>query len=820
MKKAEIKLNGNTLSIITPSGEKRDFAFPAAAISVNGKYIQAKHQQGKALKTENGGYEVRFVEKDFSFRIIVEPGGPDWIFKQVIITTDKEMPTADFVEVDSQMQYVPGLKRCGYMITDGRKVSPTAEEEGAGVTPGCGYPLIGDDFFTGLEHPAAFNLITEQKGKKTGWSLRHFPIWEDKTIQSVRAVIGVSETPRKSFMEYLSTIRIPMLKKFLISFCSFWSDPYLGNYEYKVDKNNYVSLVNAFKKLGLRPDVYTLDAGWHDRNSIFTAKKMFGGNQALKKIAEEFRQNGSNLSVWVSHNGPMGIAPEYMKAQGISVGSGQSSSYSGDNYGVMMDQKLEKALTERFCELISPEYGAIHFKMDWENDCATTPDFQEKYPTRDHVREASINMMSRVADAMRKTNPQVMTRNGWWPSPWWLTRTNHTFLTDSGDSEYACFPSLSQRDAAATQRDSMYYAQQRRDLSAYPLDAYDNHEFAHALRNPFVETPAVWSNTCLWTFMRGASYIPLTIQPESLEKWQAEKLRDVFKFARKHAGRILTGNSAMIGGAPSFGEVYGFLHTAKNGKILLALRNPAPIPQKYQLPSNAPYWLQCYPHYQNFHSGESIFLAPHEVKILDGTEEQVLLPAEKFQIRKSNKNELMFSLPASECPGVAEIYQIPELEQIFMEAHPEENSFGYGFGIKSPYKMRNFKLYFKLKGKNCDKVNSIRLYCSRNNGWRVYSCWQVSYQEHFFNYPGAGEGKNPDLQPQKNVRYFSAEIPQGGQCYFNLIFAGTKLTAEDIELFASGYEAPAEKILKTTPVSELLAIPQHPDGFPLTIQLV
>ena len=80
------------------------------------------------------------------------------------------------------------------------------------------------------------------------------------------------------------------LKPFF-AFCSFWSDPYLGNYEYAVTGEAMKSFIGAWHKLGFLPDAFTFDAGWQNRKSFFEPKPGL-----------EFEKY-PNLSLWVSHNG-------------------------------------------------------------------------------------------------------------------------------------------------------------------------------------------------------------------------------------------------------------------------------------------------------------------------------------------------------------------------------------------------------------------------------------------------------------------------------------------------------------------------------------
>ena len=809
----KIQLIKNKLKAFSAQGIEKTFAFPAAAVSINGQRIEAATLTG----SEDRGTTLirRYTDCGIEFEIKVTPSKGDWFFKELTLKSTEELPTPDYVEIDRQKLPAGGMKRRGYIATTKNRVRPGAEEEGGGIMPGCGYPVMGRELFAGVEHPAAFNTVN---GDKT-YSLQQHPVWKNKTITCCRAVTGFSKSPEELFYTYLDTVRIPALKKPLVSFCSFWSDPYLGNYEYDVNPGNYSSLVNAFSNLGITPEIYTLDAGWHDRRSFFNAKKAFGGNAGLKKVGKLFRDHGAELSLWVSHNGPMGMDWDFLTSKGIAVGSGESSAYCGQNYGVMLDTKLEKALCKRFCELASPEYGAVHFKIDWDNDCAVSPEFKEKYPTRDHVREGSIDAMIRISEAMRRVNPNVVIRNGWWPSPWWLMSVNHVFLPDSGDSEFSTYPALTQRASAANHRDLMYYAVLRRDGSLLPPDAFDNHEFPHARRNPFCEFPSDWADTCMWAVLRGATYLPMTLQPESLESWQAELLKETFAFARKNASSIYTGNSRMVGGNPNRGELYGFEHRDNRKKqTFLALRNPAPAVREYTFDTPYAESVQIYPDFRRVAKGEKILFAPHEVKLIVSSEEKWELPFETpFMVTK----EGVF-LPNNMRPGVKEIYCLPELVDLGTVFRSVENGAEIETGIRVPYRMRSSRLFLTVKG--CGETHPvIRLRYSRYKGWhRVASC-TLPVTEMPFGNPGNGEAKNPDMTVDPGCRYYTFDVPQGGEAFLNLEISGFQPQKEQLELWYCGKMAPArapEKVKWSCKKLKNTLPPANPEGFPMNFRLI
>lgn len=816
-------VNGGLQVSKLASGVKILLDWPACALSINNKIITPIPCGD--LKVENRSISQKFFSEDINFEVIVTLSDSCWFRKEVKISSDKVLKTVDYVDVDIQ-KLDDKLKRCGYIPGNHSKtLEQKAEEEGSGFIPGCGYPLIGEKYFVGLEHPAAFN--TSENGKE--YYLRHYPQWQDGVLESVAAVFAWSDKPFESFRKYLDSIRLPALEKPLISFCTFWSDPYIGNYEYAVHYDNYMSFFSAFAKLGLEPDVFTLDAGWNDRQSIFNAKQDMKGDEGLKELQKYMKSNGVDLSLWLSHNGPMGISEEYLNSMDMAVGKGPGSTYCIGNYAVMMDKKFEEALQERFCRLIT-DLKALHFKIDWDNDCATNPDFMENYPTINHVRQGTINAMIRISKAMFKTNPGIVTRNGWWTSPWWLQYASHVWLCDSGDSEFTSLPSKNQREAAATHRDALYYAVLQRDKSMIPLDCFDNHEFPDALRNPFVEEPVSWTNALWLSFMRGSTYLAYTLQPEKLEDWQIESFKAVMKFCRAYSENIFVKHGRMIGGIPSHGEVYGFLQPGEKQSWCI-LRNPLPLPQTYcfdenefRLTHDTKSVLQFYPNYKLI-DGE-ITLPAHGIALLIFDSEAQEMPYKnEFMTRFENgayHNYFPSSLNinAKIRPLVNEIYQIPELEVLDLKRNSQGRKTIINFMVKCPYRMRGFELQIGIKGPDA-VTSSVRTAFSRYQLVNS-SCCMMPISEHHVNQPGYGETKNPDLIAAKNQKYYSARLADGGESHYKVEIENVDFERNEIELWLSGFEAPSRSSMESSkaPFGFDKVLPfQHPLGFPRHIKI-
>ena len=812
-------LNGSSLTAETADGMSRKFDFPAVAVSINGRRYEPMEPAAEPVLFPDGSWVAEFSGGICSFKVTVSPGGAGWFFKQLEISSDCVLPTPDYVEVDFQKQYAEALERRGYMCTVSGAGDNTNDEQGSGVSPGCGYPLVGKDMFTALEHPAAYNTIVSSENGFVHWQLRHFPVWKDRKITSCRAVTGIGKDPDELMFSYIDTLRLAPAKSPLVAFCTFWSDPYAGNREYSVSKDSYCGFIDAFNKLDLHPDIYTLDAGWQDRFSILRAKESYGGEQALMDIGNKVRSSGAGFSLWVSPNGPVGISEEFLRAHGFAVGTGASCHYSYGEYGVLMDEKLEDELTKRACELVSEKYKVVHFKVDWDNECAANEDFSEIYPTRSHVREASLNMMARINHKARKICPQLKTRNGRWPSPWHIMNTTHLSLPSGGDCEYGHLPALSQRDAASNHRDFIYWCVFCRDKSVLPLDVLDNHEFGHSIRNPFQETPEAWSNACVWAVMRGSSYHQYTIMPESLEKWQADILRSSIDLLRKNPQKILTGRSKMVGKNPMQGSIYGFFHPENDEKGVLALRNSSPFPMEYTLPEDFPFYIQTYPDCRYFNAGEKIIFAPHEVKVLNSRkQDEKPFPDAPCQIQMSDNGNAEYFLPASRRPDVLPIHQIPTLEKRFFNEISVNGNLELTFGVSVPWRTRSFKMFLKLPR---GTASGITLRTSR-----FQNCRESSYTVPLTEVPaglhGSGEKKNHTSSSNIPWQLFTADLPQGGNVFFSLTLHALSSIPDGTEVWVSGYEATARYPEEFTfQLSHDLLLPMaHPLGFPINLKLI
>jgi len=659
--------------------------------------------------------------------------------------------------------------------------SQEGEEASGGKIPGCGYPVFSENFFVGVEHVAAYTLV-----KENGFICKHYPVWDgENTIAVPPLVIGCKAgftTITKSFLDYIEKISIPKKQDPILCCCTFWSDPYLGDSEYKVSTAHYKRYIKQFLEAGIRPDMLMLDAGWNDRNSIFQAKKDIGGDKGLIEISNYLASLGIEFGLWTSINGNMGISCDWAKKQGYPIGTGIGAAYSAPyKFIVLPDNDFSKKLAERYVELMEKTKCGF-FKIDWDCECATNDEFAEKYPTEDHIRTASIDIINKIHFELIKANPACLIRNGWWPSPWWLKDVTFTWLAHSGDCEYAALPSLTQRDSETTHRDAMYYYIFKESETPLPFDSIDNHEMIKAYRNPFSETHESWCNSVIMLYTRGTIYQSIMINAATLSDKQAKFFSETRSFAEKYKHILFNKSAQFIGKNPAEGEIYGFLHQSSDEAIAV-IRNPSTIPQNFSLSEIASdigfavkQILVIYPYCGNMKFGNAITLLSHQVVMLYFKKEKEELPKEisetPFCVAPDGNTHLCAGLELDDSFGIIQ-------ENFIMVREISIENLGYEnlnetiiqyLKIKIPDRMQNTCAFFKFTGADKNKLDEIRLrvyhdrYLKTGNGHAIPIT--TLYPKKNEGYGIIRNKKGTDTN--KKIEYRLCTIPSSGEFYLNI----------------------------------------------------
>ncbi|MHC4872156.1 MAG: hypothetical protein ACYTFY_09955 [Planctomycetota bacterium] len=700
--------------------------------------------------------------------------------------SDKNAPTPDAVILagsESLTFEAVGYKvENAYAEDDGETTITVQEGEEAsgGKHAGCGYPVFSENFFAGVEHVSAYTLKND-----SGFTCRYYPTWKDGTIKAPAVVIGTKAGFRnieKAFLNYIDKIAIPKKQESLLCCCTFWSDPYLGNCEYKVNFKHYDRYMTQFLEAGIKPDMLMLDAGWNNRNSIFQAKSDIGGDEGLKKISDYLKDEGIRFGLWCSINGTMGVSHEWAEQQGYPTGTGIGAAYSSPNeFVVMMDNDFGKKMAERYTELIE-KTDCEFFKIDWDCECATNESFNEKYPTHNHVRTASIDAFNEIHNEVIQKDKNCFLRNGWWPSPWFLKDVQLTWLANSGDCEYAALPSLTQRDRETTHRDAMYYYIFKKYKTPLPLDSLDNHEISKAYRNPYSESFDSWCSSVILLFMRGTIYQSVMLNAATMTQEEADFFADVKRFADSYKHLLYNKSAQFIGGNPADGEVYGFLHQNEKEAIAV-IRNPAIIPQEFDLntvsddidftPSQT---LALYPYCGSVPGENKLELTSHELQIIYFRKEAASLPEEiaglPFLISKDGSVSLPAGLEPDDSFGTIQedFVMVRDIKIEDLGEKQDNSCTTRSLKIYIPDRMIETRAIFELNGgteHELDKTG-LRLYHDRyektGDGHAIAGTILYSKRKEGF---GLERNRTPE-QLELNKQYRLFNLPTGGEFFLEI----------------------------------------------------
>ncbi|MFO7946806.1 MAG: hypothetical protein R6V19_08320 [Armatimonadota bacterium] len=820
--------DGQQLHVVNRlSGRATTFAFPAFELDYEGHLLRGDDFTPHSVQQKE--YELIFVRwlrgTDISatVRILLPPDRP-WFYKSVTLSDPHPAgpPARLYVHVEDDPP--SPLRRVGYGIRGG----PQSEEiEGLDTyahQPGCGYPVYAGDWFFGLEHPAGFTVPGERL------EMYHHPTWSaEGTIQSFRAVFGAAESHEdvpERFMDYLWAIRNPRPKKPYVVITTGWTAHNVGPGEYDQTFEATHAFVDGLLEVGIKPDAVAMDAGWFERDSMYHAKDDDDADTRLIQLRKRLEDEGMDLALWVSHNGRTGFDMDWIKQQGWETGDGPGATYRSREFVVMMQPDFEEALAERFAELVG-RVGAQHLKIDWDNECATNETFADEYPTSDHVREASLLAFNRIDGRIREANESLLTRNGWWPSPWWLQHADHVWLVNSGDCEYAMWPSRTQRDRDNTHRDACYYQITRNAETPMPLDAYDNHGFVDALDNPFSNPRHTWLDNLVLQFTRGTTYLHMPLTPENLRNWQARQVQQALDWWHYHGEELGTRHSRMVLGNPAYGEIYGFLHPFEGG-AWLTLRNPSVEPQKTTLPLDR--WLgyepgtvrQVHPYWHDLDEPQ-VQLLGHEVCLLRAFEapQEPVSPVQDapFMVKSTGEGyEYLFpgSTRLSEAirPTTNDLWLIEDLSAEKTTDGAIEGGHRLQWFVQVPHRFEKAELLTTLRG--TEEVLDGVTVRGGNARYRTAPMRHYAPVERVFRREERAHGTERFLPPvgERTRDDYVFGIPDGGYVSVTVDVLGPGVEELDVDCWITGYQGPARQTISDEePPMPGPLLPPHPYGF-------
>ena len=445
---------------------------------------------------------------------------------------------------------------------------------------GFGNPLAilagnGGAFF-GLEYPAAENKLKPKgpevtrilTGQEMGMKIGKDWICSEWSV----AGLALDTYVKLWFEKYLDTVRVVPLKPYLLynSWYDVRSPEYTKRPEDVMNETNVLRIVNDFKremveKRGLVLDAFVLDDGWDVYKSDWELRKTEFPN-GLKPISDELKKMGTALGIWFGPTGGYSYRKwrlEYMKEHGYEV-VGDQLCVAGTNY--------HNLLKKRVTDFVKNE-GVAYYKWDGIQFSCSEPN--HGHPVGIYSRRAVMETVKDLGTSVRELNPSAFLNitSGTWLSPWWTKYANMIWM-QGYDYGYANVPSISQRDAAITYRDSVLYQDYIVNDFWFPLSNLMTHGIIKGYLERLgseTETLEKFTDDVNLYFARGVTMYELYISPNILNDGEWNAIGNAIRWAKDRFDILK--HTQMIGGNPENRESYGYVHFS-GSRGILALRNP------------------------------------------------------------------------------------------------------------------------------------------------------------------------------------------------------------------------------------------------------
>jgi len=460
------------------------------------------------------------------------------------------------------------------------------EVEG-GVEPlrgGVGQPvLLRNEFFLGVEHPAAANQVLGQAVQ-----LGHFPEAEvapGQTWKSQRAVLGATTEPGESvedaFRNYLVAVtgRTPRARPI---YCDWAAHDELGTLlkpeltEQLV--NSQLDILQSMKtQEGTEFSYYLMDAFWYDPKGAYIHFKKPNWPRGYEPAVERMRALGMNPGLWFD-------------VGGSTLDLKGTPGWSGPEKPCLSDPPFAQLLKRAF-EVHVRDHALAMLKFDFADLlCQHSGNPMPSLA----ILEKNADALREVSEKARQLNPAMVIRayNGFslsemmssakhWDeaypvSPWWLLWFDSVYSGDPRPSELPSVTSL--RDSVNWYQDHVYRGYARALMPPFMID--DCGTLVGKTSTIYYLGAEGFTDSWLLNIMRSGLmptfYGDLTLLTENDRKFLAATLR----FLSDHEKPLA--NTQPILGIAGRGEVYGYL-ARQRGLALVTLVNPGLYPQSFSV---------------------------------------------------------------------------------------------------------------------------------------------------------------------------------------------------------------------------------------------
>jgi hypothetical protein len=328
---------------------------------------------------------------------------------------------------------------------------------------------------------------------------------------------------------------------------------------------------NMIEKHQIQLDAFVLDDGWdvYESDWEFRAKEFPRG---LKPISDELKKTNTGLGIWFGPTGGYSFRMkrvDWMKDHGYEVvGHTRNTAML-----CLAGTKYSDLFRKRTTDFVANE-GVSFFKWDGIQFSCSEPG--HGHPVGLFSRRAVMESLIDKVHSVREKNPNVYLNitSGTWLSPWWVKYANQIWM-QGADYGYADVPSISPRDAAITYRDFVLYDDFRNQNMWFPIANLMTHGIIKGnlqMLGGKAEPLDKFTNEVLLYFARGVSMWELYISPDILTDGEWDAMGEAMHWARDRFPVL--SSTEMIGGDPTKGQTYGYVHF-KGSRGILAVRNPS-----------------------------------------------------------------------------------------------------------------------------------------------------------------------------------------------------------------------------------------------------
>ena len=455
-----------------------------------------------------------------------------------------------------------------------------------GVEPmrgGVGQPvLLRNDFFLGIEHPAAANEILGR-----GIRLSHFPdaeIAPGQTWVSERAVLGGASDPENSiedvFRDYILAVSGRRPKAAPI-YCDWAAHDELGTLvKPQLTEQLVQTQLDVLESLSTqkraRFDYYLMDAFWYDPKGAYLDFKKpnwpHGYEPALRRMLD------------------LGLKPGlWFDLGGSTLDLKNTPGWSGPERPCLADPVFAQLL-ERAFDYHLEKHSLAMLKFDFTNlycqHGGSTPSLA--------ILERNANALQALCARVRQLNPAIVIRayntfsltdmmssTKYWDeayavSPWWLLWFDSVYSGDPRPSELPSVTSL--RDSVDWYQDHVSRGYFRCLMPAVTLD--DCGILVGKTSTIYYLGAEGFTDAWILNVLRGGMmptfYGDLTLLTPGDRKFLGATLR----FLRNH--QQLIARTRPILGIPGRGEIYGY-QAQDSGLVLITLVNPGLFSQSFSV---------------------------------------------------------------------------------------------------------------------------------------------------------------------------------------------------------------------------------------------